>query len=174
MLARRTRRTLPVLVATAGLVLVGCGGGGDEDAYVETYERACKKITASATSAQGELLKLGSPGRSSSPADIAKIRETLATVLGTFGEQVEVLGDADAPGKWSSFQESVSDDADEARETVEKAKGQLGEIKTRADLPKAVAVFQSLRLRGSESTDIPDDLASRARTCTALLGTAGA
>lgn len=167
---RRTRLLVPVFLSTAGLAVAGCGGGGggDESAYVKTYEGACKKIVASATGSQTELSKLAT-GSKVSDATVTKVRGIIEGVLDTFDTQISVLADADAPGKWSDFQDSIEKTSKDAEKAVATAKGQLAGIRTQADLGKITQVFQSLQLKSKDSQDLPDDLADEVPSCKTLL-----
>lgn len=162
---RRLRLASPVLLATAGLAFAGCGGsGGDEASYVKTYEGACKSIKTATTDFATSTAKLQGQLATNPNAAVKTFRDGFSGVLDTFGKQMDVMADADAPKKWKDFQESVSDSADDTKKGLDQAKEALGKVKSVQDISKLGSTFQNLSI-GKGMDEIPKDLAKKAPSC---------
>jgi hypothetical protein len=172
---RRSRLASPVLLAVAGLAFAGCGGGGggDEGAYVKTYEGACKSIANATSEFAGSAGKLQTEIRSNPDKAMGTFRDGFAKVLDTFGDQMQVLADAEAPKQWEDFQKSVSDAADDTEKGIAQAKDRLADLRTPADIAKVGTAFQGLNI-GKGMQQIPKDLAKKAPSCSGLGGAASA
>jgi hypothetical protein len=167
MRTRRPALLVPVLLSTAGLAIAGCGGGsgGDEDAYVKTYEGACKAIATSGTDFEKSATGLAASAAKDPAGAIKGLKDGVSKILDTFGEQVKVMADADAPKKWEKFQTSISDSADKAQESIAKAKATLADVKTTDDFSKIGTTLNGVDIGGGT---IPKDLASAAPSCKTL------
>lgn len=173
----RTPRPLAlglVLVATTGgLAACGGGGGGDEDAYVKTYQENCTKIQT----ATKDLTALGSSlsGAGSNPdAAVAKVKTGFTKFLDTSDEAISALADADAPSKYSDFQDNFKGQADKFSDNLGKAKSDINGLKSAADLSKLSGILTSLGNVGGDSADLPADLKKAAPACEALGSSAAA
>jgi hypothetical protein len=167
----RTRRPgllVPVLLATAGLGFSGCGGGGDggdEEAYVKTYEGACKAIAQSGTTFEKSAATLAASATKDPEATIKGLKDGVSNILTTFAEQVDVMAGADAPEKWEAFQASISAGAGKAQASIAKAKAALADVRTTDDFAKIGTTLNGVDIGGGT---IPKDLATAAPSCKTL------
>jgi hypothetical protein len=164
MLSSRTRLILPVLLTTAGLAVTGCGGGGggDEDAYVKTYEAACKEITAQNTGFEKKLASEVASAGNDQAKVLSIIKEGTAEALTTLDDQVKKLADADAPSKYSDFQDSIEEAADPLSKTIGEAKTKIAAAKTTQDFQALSTIFNEVKL---PDTKVPEDLAKKIPSC---------
>jgi hypothetical protein len=162
------RFPLPALLTTAGLAVAGCGGGGggDEDAYVRSYESACKNIVT----ATKDLQKTVSEVRSSSGSDpkeaFSALKGATTTFLDEVGREIPRLAQAEAPDKFSDFQDSVKENEDEATKGIDQAKREVEKTRTLQDLSNLDEVFDKIDVGTSE--DLPKELADKAPSCKTL------
>ncbi|WP_210491943.1 hypothetical protein [Patulibacter sp. SYSU D01012] len=167
-----SRPLLPALAATAALAVAGCGGGGDEKTYVKTYEGACAKIVAATKEFQTSLSGLGASVKSDPDKAVATIKGSGDKLFTTFGDQLDVMAKADAPSKFSDFQDSVSDNADKSREGIKKAKDALANIKTLQDFSKVGQSLDGIDVGGTKG--LPKELGDQAPSCKTLGGSSTA
>jgi hypothetical protein len=168
---RRLRLASPVLLATAGLAVAGCGGGsgGDEASYVKTYEGACKAVTTAGTEFTTSVSSIASTAAKDPDGAVKTLKDGVTKVFDTFGKQIQVMADADAPKKWEDFQKSVSDSADGAKKGIDKAKDAVAGVKSVQDFSKLGSVFQNIDI-GKGTKNMPKDLAAKAPSCKSLGG----
>lgn len=164
----RLRLTLPALLVTAGLAVSGCGGddGGDEAAYVKTYETACKTVADQTKAFEAETAKLATTADSDPAGAAATLKAGATKLFTTTGEQIQVMADADAPKKFADFQKSVKESADKATETVAKANAAVAEVKTLEDFGSLGDKIGELKVAGGDK--LPADLAKQAPSCKGL------
>lgn len=164
MRSSRTRLLAPVLITTAGLAFAGCGGGGggDEDAYIETYEAACKKITSENDGFQKKLTDSVAKAGTDQNKVLAIVKEGTSAALTTLGAQVNELADAEAPDKWSDFQDSIKDAAEPLNKSIDEAKSKIDGAKTIQDFSQLQNVFSDLKL---PETKTPKDLEEKIPSC---------
>lgn len=165
----RLRLTLPVLLVTAGLAASGCGSsddGGDEAAYVKTYETACKTITAQGKAFEAETAKLATTADADPAAAAATLKAGATKLFTTTGEQIQVMADADAPKKFADFQKSVKASADKAKETVAQANAAVAGVKSLEDFGNLGDKIGELKISGGDK--LPADLAKQAPACKGL------
>lgn len=167
---RRFRLVSPVLLATAGLAVAGCGGsGGDEASYVKTYEGACKAVTTAGNDFTTSVSSIATTAAKDPNGAVKTLKDGVTKVFDTFGEQIQVMADADAPKKWQDFQDSVADSADKAKKGIEQAKDAVGDVKTVADFSKLGTAFEKIDI-GKGTENMPKDLAAKAPSCKTLSG----
>lgn len=164
MLTPRTRLLAPVLITTAGLAFAGCGGGGggDEDAYVKTYEAACKKITDENAGFQKKLTESVASAGNDQEKVLSLIKDGTSGALTTLKDQVDVLADADAPDKWSDFQDEIKKAAEPLGKSIDDAKKQIEDAKTVQDFTKLQTAFNDLKLPDPK---VPSDLQEKIPSC---------
>jgi hypothetical protein len=149
----------------AAAALGGCGGdgGGDEDAYVRTYESACKQITEAPERARTEAQNIdASQGQA---AAIEDLKNVLGGVFEDMEKAFNQLIDAEAPDKWADFQDSVRESGDEARKAFDDAQQRLQEVETIEDLDAVGEAFDAVEVN---TDDLPADLSDAAPSCKAL------
>jgi hypothetical protein len=167
---RRARLVPPLLLATAGLAFAGCGGsGGDEASYVKTYEGACKAVTTAGTDFTKNVSSIATSATKDPNGAVTKLKDGVTKVFDTFGDQIQVMADADAPKKWKDFQKSVSDSSDEAEKGIEQAKKAVSGVKSVEDFSKLGSTFQNIDI-GKGTKNMPKDLAAKAPSCKTLGG----
>lgn len=164
MLSRRARLVVPVLITTAGLAVAGCGGGGggDEQAYIETYESACKKIASENDGFQKKLADSVAKAGSDQAKVLQIVKDGTSSALTTLGDQVSELAEADAPDKWSDFQESIEKAAEPLNDSIAEAKKKIEGAKTIQDFSELQNVFADLKL---PETKTPEDLEEKIPSC---------
>ena len=160
---RNSMKGLTVCLAAAALGGCGGDGGGDEQAYVRTYESACKKITEAPERARTEAQ--GIDASQGQAAAIEDLKQVLAGVFDDMEQAFNQMIDAEAPDKWADFQDSVRDSGDEARKAFDDAQQQLQEVETVDDLDAVGETFDKVEVN---TDDLPADLAEAAPSCKAL------
>lgn len=161
---RRTRLLAPVLLTTAGLAFAGCGGGGggDEDAYVQTYEASCKKIQTVQTDLQKELTAKVADAGSDQAKVLAIVKETSSEAFGTFAAEFKKLADADAPDKWSDFQDKIKKASEPVISKLEEGQKKFESAKTAQELS---SVGNSLGSLDIDDVKTPKDLEEKVPSC---------
>jgi cytochrome c556 len=162
---RSARLLVPALLSTAGLAVAGCGGGGggNEADYVKTYEGACKNIVTATTDFQKSATGLASTAASDPNKAVSTLKEGATKLFTTFGESIQTLADADAPKKWSDFQDSVKKGADSAKKGIDQAKAEVAKIKTINDFSTLGSKFDKIDLGNTK--DLPKELGEKAPSC---------
>lgn len=164
----RLRLTLPALLVTAGLAVSGCGGddGGDETAYVKTYETACKTVADQTKAFEAETSKLATTADADPAAAAATLKTGATKLFTTIGEQIQVMAKADAPKKFADFQKSVEENADQAKAAVTKANAAVADVKTLDDFGSLGDKLGELKVAGGDK--LPADLSKQAPSCKGL------
>jgi cytochrome c556 len=162
---RSARLLVPALLSTAGLAVAGCGGGGggNEADYVKTYEGACKNIVTATTDFQKSATGLASTAASDPNKAVSTLKEGATKLFTTFGESIQTLADADAPKKWSDFQDSVKKGADSAKKGIDQAKAEVAKIETINDFSTLGSKFDKIDLGNTK--DLPKELGEKAPSC---------
>jgi cytochrome c556 len=162
---RRRRLLVPALLSTAGLAVAGCGGGGggDEADYVKTYEGACKNIVTATTDFQKSATGLATTAASDPDKAVTTLKDGATKLFTTFGESIQTLAGAEAPEKWSKFQDSVKDGADDAKKGIDEAKAEVAKIKSINDFATLGSKFEKIDLGNTE--DLPKELGEKAPSC---------
>jgi hypothetical protein len=157
-----TRMTTVCLAVGA---LAGCGGdgGGDEEAYVRTYESACKAIIDAPERARTEAQGID-PSQSQAAA-VEDLKQVIGGVFSDMEQAFNQLIDAEAPDKWADFQDSVRESGDEARKAFDEAQQQLEDVKTLDELDSVGQAFENVEV---STDDLPADLAEAAPSCNRL------
>lgn len=163
--ANRLTRITTVCLATAALGGCGGDGDGDEEAYVRTYESACKDIIDAPERASQEAQKID-PAQGEAAA-IEEYKRVLTSVFGDMRQAFDQLIEAEAPDKWADFQSSVRESGDEARQAFDEVDRRVREIETLADLENLGEAFDSVEI---DTKDLPADLAEAAASCKRLEG----
>jgi hypothetical protein len=156
-------RAATACLAAAALSSCGGDGGGDEQAYVRTYESACKEITEAPERARTEAQ--GIDTSQSQAAAVEDFKRVLGGVFDDMEQAFDQLIDAEAPDKWADFQTSVRESGDEARKAFDEADQRLQEVETLDDLDRVGEAFDSVEVN---TDDLPADLADAAPSCKAL------
>ncbi|MEV4422436.1 hypothetical protein AB0L40_21040 [Patulibacter sp. NPDC049589] len=166
MLSRRTRLLVPVLLSTAGLGVAGCGGGGgggNEADYIKTYEGACKQILTATQDFQKSASSLATTAASNPDKAVTTLKAGATKLFDTFGNSIQTLAGADAPDKWSDFQKSVKDGADDAKKGIDQAKSEISKIKAINDFASLGDKFDKIDLGNTK--DLPKELGEKAPSC---------
>jgi hypothetical protein len=162
---RRTRLLLPALVTTAGLAVAGCGGGGggNEADYVKTYEGACKDIVTATSDFQKSASGLATTATSDPDKAVSTLKTSATKLFDTFGDSIRTLADADAPSKWSDFQDSVKNGADDAQKGIDQIKQEISKISSIQDFASLGSKFDKIDLGNTK--DLPNDLRDKVPSC---------
>ncbi|MGX6447626.1 hypothetical protein ACVU7I_06110 [Patulibacter sp. S7RM1-6] len=167
---RPSRPFLSALAVASGLAVAGCGGsGGDEDAYVQTYEGACKQLQASVAKYQTVSRSFATQAAKDPQGAVKTYKDGTTAMLDSFGTELKKMGDADAPDKWKDFQEKFSKDVAKVDDAVTKAKGIVSSVKTPQDLTSASSELSKVQLDTS-TKGFPSDLAEKAPSCKTMNG----
>jgi hypothetical protein len=152
-------------VCLAAAALGGCGGdgGGNEEAYVRTYESACKTIIDAPERARAEAQDID-PTKGQAAA-IDEFKQVLTNVFADMEQAFNQLIDAEAPDKWADFQSSVRESGDEARQAFDEVRQRIQEVETGDDLARIGEAFDTVEI---DTDDLPADLADAAPSCKTL------
>lgn len=152
----------PLVLATLGLAACGGGGGGSEDDYTGAFNDACKNLVTARDTAGREAQALAPKLQKASEAEQAKgISTAYGKLAGSLADAFDDLKDAEAPDKWSDYQEKASKVFEQDAKGFRTAQASF-EPGTVAGVTKGLQQLNAI----AEPPKAPADLVKATSTCT--------